>query len=245
MSRSIVPPLCNFHTDAVETLNVILNEGFILPVIGELEMVTQLPTIAQRHTDRIILALPATHSDLVISSRVLSEGQLGMEMLSETKVLIQRLAYAVPLYHSLEPIPGIADPAICGASCTHRHWRPQVGYYTVGLVNSHWCAAIVHSSPPGTSAYVFAGNPSPPTCIASCTQTPCARICGSREKEQETSVATCGAGGISDGDAMSERHRRGIEMVAQEHREDAGPEETLEVSVTIAGRRDPGKDSER
>ncbi|KAI9434045.1 hypothetical protein H4582DRAFT_2101138 [Lactarius indigo] len=72
------PPLCNFHTDAVETLNVILNdsEGFILPVIAELELVTQFkaelfmafsaplcdrrplssqqPTVAQRDTDHII-----------------------------------------------------------------------------------------------------------------------------------------------------------------------------------------------
>ncbi|KAH9035090.1 hypothetical protein EDB83DRAFT_1773786 [Lactarius deliciosus] len=69
---SIVPPLRNFPTDAIETLNVTLNEDSMLPVIAELEMVTQCfwhcqrlsvasttssqqPTIVQWATDHIIL----------------------------------------------------------------------------------------------------------------------------------------------------------------------------------------------
>ncbi|KAH9016854.1 hypothetical protein EDB85DRAFT_2155598 [Lactarius pseudohatsudake] len=54
-------PLRNFHTDAVETLNLTLNEGLILPVTAELEMATQLHVDAPRHA-HVLHVLHLKHS---------------------------------------------------------------------------------------------------------------------------------------------------------------------------------------
>ncbi|KAI9434067.1 hypothetical protein H4582DRAFT_2060451 [Lactarius indigo] len=78
----------NSLTNVIRTLNPTLDEDPILPVIAELEMVTQI---------------------------LRREGQKRVKMLSGTKVVAHELAHAVPIHRALTAMPGVAPGATVGA----------------------------------------------------------------------------------------------------------------------------------